>query len=118
MGAVYRALDTRLNAPVAVKEMAPQPGLSPQVLEGLRNQFRQEATVLANLDHPHLVDVLDFFEEAGNAYLVMRFVAGESLGARIRRLGACFSGRTNFLTRSNTATPEASCTAISNRRMW
>ncbi len=38
--------------------------------------------MLANLDHPHLVDVLDFFEERGNAYLVMRFVAGESLGAR------------------------------------
>lgn len=88
MGAVYRAWDSRLNAPVALKEMVPQPGLTPQVLEGLRRQFRQEATVLANLDHPHLVDVLDFFEEAGNAYLVMRFVAGESLAARIQRLGS------------------------------
>ena len=87
MGAVYRAWDTRLNAPVALKEMVPQPGLSPQALDGMRRQFRQEATVLANLDHPHLVDVLDFFEEAGNVYLVMRFVAGEGLGVRIKRLG-------------------------------
>jgi serine/threonine protein kinase len=87
MGAVYRAWDTRLNAPVALKEMVPQPGLAPQALDALRRQFQQEATVLANLDHAHLVDVLDFFAERGNAYLVMRFVAGESLGARIRRLG-------------------------------
>jgi serine/threonine-protein kinase len=87
MGAVYRAWDSRLNAPVALKEMVPQPGISAQMLDSLREQFRREATVLANLDHPGLVNVLDFFEDRGNAYLVMRFVAGESLAARIQRLG-------------------------------
>ena len=87
MGAVYRAWDSRLNAPVALKEMVPQPGISAQMLDSLKEQFRREATVLANLDHPGLVNVLDFFEDRGNAYLVMRFVAGESLAARIRCLG-------------------------------
>jgi serine/threonine-protein kinase len=88
MGAVYRAWDVRLDIPVALKEMRPQPGLDGRSLSQLRQQFHREATVLARLDHPHLVDVTDFFEEGGNAYLVMRFVEGESLAERIERQGA------------------------------
>ncbi|MBN1178054.1 MAG: serine/threonine protein kinase, partial [Anaerolineae bacterium] len=88
MGAVYRAWDTRLNIPVAVKEMRPQPGLSAEMLADLRTQFHQEAVVLARLSHPHLVRVTDFFEDAGNVYLVMEFVEGENLAARIAREGA------------------------------
>jgi serine/threonine protein kinase len=88
MGAVYQATDTRLGVPVALKEMLPQPGLDPQTLAQLRRQFQQEATVLARLDHNHLVDVTDFFEEEGNAYLVMKFIEGESLAKRIEQRGA------------------------------
>jgi eukaryotic-like serine/threonine-protein kinase len=88
MGAVYRAHDLRLHIPVAVKEILPQPGLSADTQANLRDQFMQEAQVLARLRHPHLVSVTDYFEEAQCAYLVMTFVQGESLAARIRRLGA------------------------------
>mgnify|MGYP001106961779 CR=1 FL=1 len=88
MGAVYRAWDTRLEVHVAVKEMTPQPGLDSQTLAQLRQQFRQEATVLARLSHPHLVRVGDFFEEGGNAYLVMDFVEGQSLADLIGQYGA------------------------------
>jgi len=87
MGAVYRAWHLNLNIPVAVKEMVPQPGLDPNTLAQLRQQFQQEATVLARLNHPHLVRVIDSFEEGGYAYLVMDFVAGESLGDCIARQG-------------------------------
>jgi tRNA A-37 threonylcarbamoyl transferase component Bud32 len=87
MGAVYKAWDTRLDTAVAVKEMSPQPGLGPEVLAELRKQFRREATVLARLNHPNLVDVTDFFEEGGNAYLVMRFIDGDSLAQRIAHRG-------------------------------
>lgn len=87
MGAVYRVWDLRLNAPRAVKEMLPQPEINGQTLAQLRQQFQQEAAVLANLSHPHLVRVTDFFEEAGNAYLVMDFIEGESLAERITREG-------------------------------
>jgi hypothetical protein len=88
MGAVYRAWDTRLNIAVALKEMIPQPGLDPETLIDLRQQFRQEAVVLARLTHPHLVRVSDFFEAGDNAYLVMDFVEGEDLATRIEREGA------------------------------
>ena len=87
MGAVFRTWDTRLNIHVALKEMTPQPGLDHNTLAQLRQQFQQEATVLARLDHPNLVDVTDFFEENDNAYLVMRFIEGESMANRIKRLG-------------------------------
>lgn len=88
MGAVYRAWDIRLKIPVAIKEMIPQPGLEAQTLTQLRQQFQQEAQVLARLNHPHLVRVSDFFEEGGNAYLVMDFVEGQSMAELIAQQGA------------------------------
>jgi len=87
MGAVYRAWDMRLNISVAVKEMVPQPGIDPPTLAQLRQQFYQEAQVLARLDHPNLVRVTDYFEEWGNAYLVMNFVEGQSLADLIAARG-------------------------------
>lgn len=87
MGAVYRAWDLRLKIPVAVKEMVAQPGLDAQTLTELREQFEQEAVTLARMDHSNLVDVNDFFEEEGNAYLVMDYVEGESLAELIAREG-------------------------------
>ncbi len=87
MGAVYRAWDMRLNIPVAIKEMIPQPGIDPHALAQLRQQFYQEAQVLARLNHPNLVRVTDYFEEWGNAYLVMDFVEGQSLADLIAARG-------------------------------
>ena len=87
MGAVYRAHDLRLNVSVALKEMVHQPGLDQRMLAQLRRQFQQEATILAQLSHPNLVNVTDFFEEGGNAYLVMTLVEGSSLAELIRQQG-------------------------------
>jgi len=88
MGAVYRAWDTRLNRPVALKEMIPQPGLDAPLLGQLRQQFEQEAQILATLTHPSLVRVTDYFTWGDNVYLVMDFVEGESLADLIYRDGA------------------------------
>ncbi|MBN2389633.1 MAG: serine/threonine protein kinase, partial [Anaerolineae bacterium] len=87
MGAVYRAWHLGLEKYVAVKEMVPQPGLEAQMLDQLRTQFKREAVILARLDHPNLVRVLDSFEEEGRAYLVMDLVEGENLSERIQRVG-------------------------------
>jgi len=93
MGGVYRAWDMRLDVVVALKEMIPQPGLDLQTLAQLRQQFQQEAMVLARLHHPHLVRVTDFFEESDNVYLVMDFVEGENLAQRIVREGSIPEGQ-------------------------
>ncbi len=88
MGAIYYAWDVRLEIPVAIKEMVPQPDLDEHILEQLCQQFKQEAMVLARLQHSHLVRVTDFFEEGENVYLVMDFVAGENLAEFIEKNGA------------------------------
>ena len=87
MGAVYRAWDLSLNIPVALKEMLPDPTLNLEMITELREQFRQEAQVLANLHHPNLPRVTDFFAWQNNDYLIMDFVEGESLMERIERQG-------------------------------
>ncbi len=87
MGAVYRAWDTRLERPVALKEMIPQAGLDAAMLTQLRQQFKQEAQILATLVHPSLVRVTDYFSWETNEYLVMDFVEGDSLADVIERSG-------------------------------
>lgn len=86
MGTVYLAEDTRLaGRRCAIKEMSPA-ALVPQDRSWATSAFRQEAQMLANLDHPGLTAVTDFFFELGNWYLVMDFVVGETLGDRLDRL--------------------------------
>lgn len=80
MGAVYRAEDLRLEGRIcAVKEIQPDPDLSPEALAQTQQQFYREASVLARLDHPNLPKVSDYFTEGGREYLVMDFVAGPDL---------------------------------------
>jgi serine/threonine protein kinase len=51
----------------------------------LLDRFLREAETLARFDHPNIVPVLRYFERHGTAYIVMKFVAGESLGAVLKR---------------------------------
>ncbi len=81
MGSVYRAHDDTLNRVVALKELRIDPGSSPQVRAQIQQQFLQEAQVLANMNHPGLPRVTDYFTAGGNEYLVMDFVEGRSLGS-------------------------------------
>ena len=80
MGAVYRAEDTLLAGRFcAVKEIAPDPDAGEESLVQLQEQFRQEASVLARLDHPNLPKVSDYFTQSGREYLVMDYVPGHNL---------------------------------------
>ena len=72
MGAVYEAIDLRLDATVALKETF-------SVDERLRRQFEQEARLLAQLHHPALPRVSDYFTEGDRAFLVMQFISGADL---------------------------------------
>jgi len=72
MGAVYEALDERLDTVVALKETL-------FTDERLRKQFEREARLLARMHHPALPRVSDHFSEAEGQFLVMQFIAGEDL---------------------------------------
>lgn len=88
MGAVYRAADLRLpGRTCAVKEIHRPlgPALTEEQLRQEREQFKREARLLANLDHPNLPKVSDMFEAKGRDYLVMDFVAGLNLRDRLLR---------------------------------
>ena len=75
MGAVYEAIDQRLEITVALKETV-------SIDASVRKQFEQEARLLASLQHPALPRVSDHFVQDDRAFLVMQFIAGCDL-ARI-----------------------------------
>src|SRR5256884_6129300 len=78
MGAVYEAIDQRLDATVALKETF-------SVGDRLRRQFEQEARLLAQLHHPALPRVSDYFTEGDRAFLVMQFISGSDLAEIIAK---------------------------------
>jgi eukaryotic-like serine/threonine-protein kinase len=73
LGAVFRAVDSRTGASVALKMLPP--GADPMGLTRLRREF----TALRTLSHPNIVRVLDVGEEDGIPWLSMEFVEGLSL---------------------------------------
>ena len=83
MGAVYEAVDERLDTIVALKETLFKD-------ERLRKQFEREARLLARLHHPALPRVSDHFNEGDGQFLVMQFVAGEDLQAMLTKRGSPF----------------------------
>src|SRR4029450_10517538 len=74
MGVVYRAVDTNLNRPVAVKF------LSDDLADpAARRRFQREAQTASSLNHPHIVTVHDAGEFEGRQYLVTEYVDGGTL---------------------------------------
>jgi len=78
MGTVYEAIDQRLETTVALKETF-------STDDRLRRQFGQEARLLAQLHHPCLPRVTDYFRETGRAFLVMQFISGPDLAQILAR---------------------------------
>jgi len=83
MSSVYRAFDPMLERWVAIKLMHRDISHDPDQLE----RFRREARTVAQLNHPHVVTVIDAGEDDGAPYIVFEYVEGETLKERIRRLG-------------------------------
>jgi len=80
MGNVYEAEDLRLPGRLcAVKEVQPEANSSAELRKQEHAQFLREASLLAQLDHPNLPKVSDFFEQDGRDYLVMDYVPGKNL---------------------------------------
>nr|MDQ2901304.1 LpqB family beta-propeller domain-containing protein [Acidobacteriota bacterium] len=74
MGVVFRARDTKLNRPVAVKFLS---GRFADATAGRR--FQREAQLASSLNHPHILTVHDVGEHQGRQYLVTEFVDGGTL---------------------------------------
>ena len=84
MGVVFKAIDTELNRPVAIKVLAPY-------LAGngaARQRFAREAKAAAAVVHEHVVPIYNVESDGESPFLVMHYVSGESLQARIDREGA------------------------------
>jgi serine/threonine protein kinase len=75
MGAVYKARQTKLDRPVAVKILPPEVAGTPAFAE----RFLREARTLARLNHPHIVTVYDFGDVEGLYYFTMEYVEGRNL---------------------------------------
>jgi eukaryotic-like serine/threonine-protein kinase len=83
-GIVFKAFDTELNRPVAIKIQAPH-------LAGngsARQRFAREARAAAAIVHEHVVAIHNVETECAAPFLVMQYVAGESLQQRIDRVGS------------------------------
>ena len=83
MGAVYLARDEQLGESVALKVIAGMALLDP----GSAERLRRETSMARRISHPNVVRMHDLGEEHGLLFVSMEYVAGESLGARIQRLG-------------------------------
>jgi eukaryotic-like serine/threonine-protein kinase len=81
MGEVYRAKDTRLDRTVAIKVLPEH--LSAD--ESLRARFEREAKAVSQLNHPNICTLHDVGHHNGTHYLILEYLDGESLSARLRR---------------------------------
>ncbi len=80
MATVYKAYHAALDRHVAIKVMHAAFKEDPNFLA----RFQREARIVARLEHPHIVPIYDYSEHEGQPYLVMRFIEGDTLKARLQ----------------------------------
>jgi len=81
MGEVYRAIDTRLGRTVAIKVLWPKLASDPEQ----RARFEREARAVSSLNHSHICALYDVGTAEGTQFLVLEYLEGETLAARIAR---------------------------------
>lgn len=81
MASVYRAYQASVDRYVAIKVMTPEIANDPSFVE----RFQREARIIAKLEHPHILPIIDFGESEGIYYIVMRYMDGGSLDDRMRQ---------------------------------
>ena len=81
MGNVFRATDDILGREVALKMLHPQLTVQPMFLE----RFKKEARILAQLLHPNIAVIYNFFDLRNDHYMVMEYVEGVSVDDLLKR---------------------------------
>ena len=84
MAIVYRARETALRRPIALKVLRPDIGLSAAAAE----RFKREAQTVASLDHPNIIPVYHVGQVGGLFHIAMKFVEGRSLDVILEQQGA------------------------------
>ena len=75
MGVVYKALDTHLNRPVALKLLPADKVSNPE----RRKRFVQEARAASALNHPHIVTIYEIASHDGSDFIAMEFIQSKTL---------------------------------------
>src|SRR5947209_2182953 len=83
MGVVYLARDVRLDRPVAIKLLPPEPS----ALHDLRDRFMREARTAGRLSHPYIVPIHSVDEAGDFVFYVMAYVDGETVAERVASRG-------------------------------
>jgi len=83
MATVFRAIQTTLKRPAAIKILAPEMAQDSALLA----RFHQEAISAANLEHPHIVPIYEVDEAQGYHFIAMKYIEGDSLKRVIAREG-------------------------------
>ena len=81
MGEVYKAVDNRLHRVVAIKVLPPHFSANPE----MKQRFDREARTIAALNHPNICTLFDVDHQEGTDFLVMEYLQGETLAAKISR---------------------------------
>ena len=81
MATVFKAYHAALDRYVALKVLHTAFGEDPN----FEARFQREAKLVAKLDHPNIVPVYDYAEHSGRKFLVMKYIEGETLKARLQR---------------------------------
>ena len=81
MGTVYRAVDTRLGRPVAIKLLRGEAAVNDES----RKRFVHEARAASALNHPHIITIYDIGQDSGVDFIAMEYLAGQSLARLIER---------------------------------
>jgi serine/threonine protein kinase len=89
MAVVYKAMDLRLDRPVALKILAPELARD----EAFRQRFIRESRAAAAVDHPCIIPVFDAGEASGVLFIAMRYVSGRDLRTLLDREGSLPAGR-------------------------
>ena len=80
-GTVFKGLDTRLERTVAIKILKPSVVSAPD----FPTRFQREARAVAQLDNPHICALHDVGSSEGSDYLVMQYLDGQTLAARLKQ---------------------------------
>ncbi|MGB3735211.1 MAG: protein kinase [Ilumatobacter sp.] len=76
---VWRALQPSVEREVAIKQIRPELASQPDFIR----RFEAEARIIARIEHPHIVPLIDFWRDPDSAYLVMRWLPGGTLERRL-----------------------------------